>query len=77
VLGLVANPEDRSDFRRRWITVEEAARIKKVHVNSVYKAIATGKVRSEEIGAKRYLVDAESLAEWIVAGHKPKGYRHQ
>jgi excisionase family DNA binding protein len=80
-MGWLMPEQEKKGLGGRWMTVEEVAREKGVHVNSVYKALETGKIRGDQVGSserknKRYLIDRNSLDGWVIVKHKPKGYRH-
>jgi excisionase family DNA binding protein len=59
----------------RYVSAREAARLKGVHINSVYKAAASGKINHVRFG-ERWLIERASLEGWTKVGRKPKGYKH-
>jgi excisionase family DNA binding protein len=66
---------DEYDPFENYVTAAEAARIKGVHINSVYKAAASSRIRHRRFG-ERWFIHRGDLDRWELVGNKPKGYRH-
>lgn len=55
-----------------WLTVEEAAKKRKVHKNTVYKAIEGNKLHPRRLSSRMFLLRWEEVADWAIGAREGK-----
>lgn len=62
----IGRMSDDMDFKQVYMTVEQAAEEKGVHINAVYKAINTKRLWSVKMSPRKVLVKRAEVEAWEV-----------